>query len=190
MERRRTLLVGGTFLVVIVALGIGQSLLERAAAQQPTVEAPRFEVDPFWPKPLPNNWVLGQTIGVWVDDQDVVWIVHRSSATLADNEKALELKNGECCAGAPPILAFDQAGNLVRSWGGPGEGYDWPAGNHGIFVDHTGSVWIGGNGPGDSHLVKFTKEGKFLLQVGKPNARQGKPNARDSRPTWAAATIR
>ena len=74
-------------------------------------------MDPFWPKPLPNNWILGQTIGVWVDEQDVVWIVHRSSATLADNEKALELKNGECCAGAPPVLAFDAAGNLVRQLG-------------------------------------------------------------------------
>ena len=177
MKRTRTFLVGGTFLIVLVALGLTQAVLERAAAQQGSIEAPRFEVDPFWPKPMPNHWVLGQTIGVWADDQDVVWIVHRSSATLADNEKALELKTGECCAGAPPVLAFDAAGNLVRSWGGPGPGYDWPTGNHGIFVDHTGSVWIGGNGAGDSQILKFTKDGKFLAQYGKPNIHKGPANA-------------
>jgi DNA-binding beta-propeller fold protein YncE len=177
MGRKRTFLVGGTFLIVLVALGLTQAALERAAAQQGSIEAPRFEVDPFWPKPMPNHWVLGQTIGVWADDQDVVWIVHRSSATLADNEKALELKTGECCAGAPPVLAFDAAGNLVRSWGGPGPGYDWPTGNHGIFVDHTGSVWIGGNGAGDSQILKFTKDGKFLAQYGKPNIHKGPANA-------------
>jgi DNA-binding beta-propeller fold protein YncE len=121
--------------------------------------------------------VLGQTIGVWVDDQDVVWIVHRSSATLADNEKALELKAGDCCAGAPPVLAFDAQGNLVRHWGGPGQGYDWPSSNHGIFIDHTGSVWIGGNGAGDSQIMKFTKDGKFLAQYGKPNVHKGPTNA-------------
>jgi DNA-binding beta-propeller fold protein YncE len=177
MERTRTFVVGGTFLIVLVALGLTQAALERAAAQQGSIEAPRFEVDPFWPKPMPNHWILGQTIGIWADEQDVVWIIHRSSATLADNEKALELKTGECCAGAPPVLAFDAAGNLVRSWGGPGPGYDWPAGNHGIFIDHTGSVWIGGNGPGDSHLLKFTKDGKFLAQFGKPNVHKGPANA-------------
>ena len=177
MNRKRTFLVGGTFLVVLVALALTQAVLQRVVAQQGGVEAPRFEVDPYWPKPMPNNWILGQTIGVWVDDQDVVWIVHRSSATLADNEKALELKTGECCAGAPPILAFDAAGNLVRHWGGPGQGYEWPSSNHGIFIDHTGSVWIGGNGAGDSQIMKFTKDGKFLAQYGKPNVHKGPTNA-------------
>ena len=100
-------------------LAVAEVMLQQAVTAQEgggTVQAPRFEVDPFWPKPLPNHWVLGQTIGVWVDEQDVIWIVHRGSATLADNEKALELKNGECCAAAPPVLAFDaerQPGALV-----------------------------------------------------------------------------
>ncbi len=188
MKRTRTILVGGTFLTLLLALGVGQALLARADAQQPgTVEAPRFEVDPFWPKPLPNHWVLGNTIGVWVDDQDVVWTINRGSATLADTEKALELKAGECCAGAPPVLAYDAAGTVVRHWGGPGQGYDWPASNHGIFIDHTGSVWIGGNGPGDSHILKFTKDGKFLLQMGKPNARKGPDNAQ-GRPTFVGGS--
>jgi DNA-binding beta-propeller fold protein YncE len=187
MKRTRTLLVGLTFVTLLVVLGVGQAMLEHAAAQQGGVEAPRFEVDPFWPKTMSNHWVLGQAIGVWVDEQDVVWIIHRGSATLADNEKALELKNGECCAGAPPVLAFNAAGDLVRHWGGPGQGYDWPAGNHGIFVDHGGNVWIGGNGPGDSHLLKFTKDGKFLLQVGKPNARRGPANAQ-GQPTYVGGS--
>jgi DNA-binding beta-propeller fold protein YncE len=187
MEPKRRLMIGGTLLTLLVALGVGQALLARAAAQQGTVQAPRFEVDPFWPKPLPNHWVLGNTIGVWVDDQDVVWTINRGSATLADTEKALELKAGECCAGAPPVLAYDAAGTLVRHWGGPGQGFDWPASNHGIFVDHTGSVWIGGNGPGDSHILKFTKDGKFLMQVGKPAARRGPANAQ-GQPTFVGGS--
>jgi DNA-binding beta-propeller fold protein YncE len=177
MKRHRTLLVASTFVTVIVVLAAAQALLQRAAAQEGGVDAPRFEVDPFWPKPLPNNWILGQTIGVWVDEQDVVWIVHRSSATLADNEKALELKNGECCAGAPPVLAFDAGGNLVRRWGGPSGGSPWPQSNHGIFIDYAGNVWIGGNGAGDSQIVKYTKDGKFVAMYGKPNVRKGATDA-------------
>ncbi len=187
MERHRDLVVGASFLTLLLALGAVQAMLERATAQTTGVQAPRFEVDPFWPKPLPNHWVLGNAIGVWVDDQDVVWIVHRGSATLADNEKALELKTGDCCAGAPPVLAFDTAGTLVRHWGGPGSGYDWPASNHGIFVDHLGAVWIGGNGPGDSHIVKFTKDGKFLMQFGRPAARRGSTDTK-GQPTYVGGS--
>jgi DNA-binding beta-propeller fold protein YncE len=68
---------------------------------------------------------------------------------------------------------FDPAGNLVRSWGGPGAGYEWPQSNHGVHVDYKGNVWIGGNGEKDAHLLKFTKEGKFLMQVGKLGANGG-----------------
>lgn len=178
MNRTRNIVVGASFLGVLAALGVAQGAFARAAAEQGGVQAPRFEVDPFWPKPMPNHWVLGQTIGVWVDDQDLVWIINRGSATLAANEKALELKTGDCCAGAPPVLAFDAAGNLVHHWGGPGAGFDWPASNHGIFVDHLGNVWIGGNGPGDSHVLKFTKSGKFIAQYGKPDARRSGANAK------------
>ncbi|MBL8589441.1 MAG: hypothetical protein JNK46_12990 [Methylobacteriaceae bacterium] len=147
----------------------------QAVAQGAEVEAPRFEVDPLWPKPLPNNWLLGMAIGVWVDDQDHVWIVHRTSATLHNNEKGAELNPpiAECCRGAPPILVFDQAGNLVRAWGGPGQGYEWPASNHGVHVDHKGNVWIGGNGEKDAHILKFTKDGKFLAQYGKSGGNAG-----------------
>jgi len=171
--RSRNLLIGVGFAALLAALAIGQASLDKTAAAQSTgVMAPHFEVDPLWPKPLPNHWVLGSTIGVWVDTDDHVWIIHRSSATLARNEKPLEDKTGECCAGAPPVLEFDQAGNLLRHWGGPGEGYEWPDSNHGIFIDFKGNVWIGGNGAPDSQILKFTKDGKFLLQVGKKGARR------------------
>jgi DNA-binding beta-propeller fold protein YncE len=137
-----------------------------------TVMAPRFEVDPYWPKPLPNHWVTGSTIGVSVDAQDRVWIIHRPN-TVEDNFKAADLKLGECCKVAPPVLVFDQAGNLVKSWGGPGPGYNWPDSNHGITVDHKGNVWIGGNGTNDTQILKFNNDGKFLMQLGKHGVHNG-----------------
>jgi DNA-binding beta-propeller fold protein YncE len=152
---------------IIVGLGTGQMALQnKAEAQRTTVQAPMFEVDPFWPKPF--NGLLGMAIGVWVDEQDYVWIIHRSSATLHNNEKGAELNPpiAECCRGAPPVLAFDPEGNLVKAWGGPGPGYEWPQSNHGIHIDFKGNVWIGGNGEKDAHILKFTKDGKFLMQVG------------------------
>src|SRR5712671_6310320 len=173
LTRRRNRLIGAGFAALLGALVIGQAALQKTvAAQNSGVMAPHFEVDPLWPKPLPNHWVLGMTIGVFVEPNDHVWIIHRSSATLANNEKPLELKTGECCAGAPPVLEFDQAGNLLRHWGGPGEGFEWPDSNHGIFIDYKGNVWIGGNGGPDSQILKFTKDGKFLLQIGKKGARR------------------
>ena len=172
--RNRTVAIGASVIALLVALGLTQSWLERTASAQSksSMQAPRFEVDPLWPKPLPNHWILGSTIGVYVDTDDHVWVIHRSSATLGNNEKTLETKQGECCAGAPPILEFDQEGNLLRHWGGPGQGYEWPDSNHGITIDYKGNVWIGGNGGPDSHILKFTKDGKFLLQVGKKGARR------------------
>jgi hypothetical protein len=174
LTRNRSLVAGASIAALLVVMGISQFVLERTAAAQNkgAVQAPRFEVDPLWPKPLPNHWILGSTIGVWVDTDDHVWIIHRSTATLGNNEKTLETKQGECCAGAPPVLEFDQEGNLLRHWGGPGQGYEWPDSNHGIFIDHKGNVWVGGNGGPDSHILKFTKDGKFLLQVGKKGARR------------------
>lgn len=186
---QRHKLTGLAFVAVLLMLGIAQAWIDNVDAQgRSGAVAPRFEVDPLWPKPLPNHWVLGNVIGVWADERDQVWIVHRGSDTLANNEKGLDLKSADCCAGAPPVLAFDAQGNLVRSWGGPGQGYDWPASNHGIFVDHVGNVWIGGNGPGDSHIVKFTQDGKFIAQYGKPNARLSGKDAK-GQPTFARGSL-
>src|SRR5204862_4519380 len=120
--------VDAAFVVRRAVRGCTQALVGRQANLAEVAHAPVFEVYPLWPKPLPNHWLLGSTIGVWVDEQDHVWIIHRSSATLNANERGAEVDppTGECCRGAPPVLEFDPAGNLVRHWGGPGQGYEWP----------------------------------------------------------------
>jgi DNA-binding beta-propeller fold protein YncE len=150
--------------------------------------APRFEVDPFWPKPLPNHWLLGSAIGVSVDSRDHVWIIHRAQSLNLETEASAGKNNpqGECCAIAPPVIELDAEGNVVSSFGGPGEGYDWPTSNHGITVDHMDNIWIGGNDPLDAHILKFTRGGKFLLQLGKPQQNAG---SNDPVNFWRVAKI-
>ena len=168
MKRKREWLVGGSLVAAIAALAIGQAALGSPADQADAVEVPLFEVDPLWPKPLPNHWVLGSAIGVGVDSRDHVFIVHRGNGPATEMGAAQDPPQSECCLPAPPVLEFDPEGNLVNSWGGPGDGYTWPSSNHGITVDHKDNVWIGGNGQGDSHILKFTRDGRFLLQLGEP----------------------
>jgi len=173
---KRNALIGSAFVALLAALGIGQQLLERTAAAQTNgkMMAPKFEVDPMWPKPMPKHYLLGNTIGVGVDNQDHVYIIHRGATLEAKEVYATENPPAsECCQPAPPVLEFDPEGNMVRAWGGPGQGYDWPESNHGIVVDSKGVVWIGGNGGDDGHILKFTREGKFIKQFGFPYASAG-----------------
>ena len=173
---------------VILLLGLAVGAATLYAQNSATVQAPYFEVDPLWPKPLPNHWVLGSTIGVAVDDQDHIWILHRPN-TVEDNFKAAAMNPpiGRCCTPAPPVLEFDQQGNLLRHWGGPGAGYEWPANNHGITVDYKGNVWLGGNDEKlDTQVLKFTRDGKFLLQIGKAGVHNG---SNDTEHLWRAAKI-
>ncbi len=221
---KRHLYVGAMFLAVLVVLAVGSHVLTKKAVVQAAggAQAPKFEVDPMWPKPLPNHWLMGNVIGVSVDSKDHIWIIHRQGSLEAMENYAVANPPGakrqrgkvesECCQPAPPVLEFDEAGNLLASWGGQdGDGYVWPASNHGITVDYKGNVWIGGNGraktdqnlPGagrgrgaaagrgpagrgrgpedeqagagrsggpplyhDSMIMKFTQDGKFLMQIG------------------------
>jgi hypothetical protein len=137
--------------------------------------APRFEVDPLWPKPLPNNWLLGSTIGLSVDSRDHVWILHRPGSLNARTEASAgeNTPTGACCSAAPPVVELDAEGNVVSSWGGPGEGYDWPTSNHGLTVDHMDNIWIGGNDVADSHILKFTRDGRLIMQLGTPDQNTG-----------------
>ena len=175
MKPKRNVLFGLLLFALIAALGFGSACLERSAetAAGQAVEAPIFEVDPFWPKPLPNHWILGSAVGVSVDSRDHVFIIHRLDTFSELNEigAATDPPTGECCIPAPNVLEFDPEGNLVGHWGGPGEGYDWPQWNHGITIDPKDNVWIGGNGGPDSHILKFTRDGKFIMQLGKKGAK-------------------
>jgi DNA-binding beta-propeller fold protein YncE len=160
MIRARVVSIG-TALAVAGSLAASGSRV--ASAMQNTAGVPRFEVDPFWPKPLPNQWLVGSIAGVWVDARDHVWITHRPK-TLQPNETRSGSK------AAPPVIEFDAAGHVVSAWGGPGEGYEWPELEHGIYVDHTDHVWLGGGGQTDAQVLKFTRDGRFVMQIG----RQGK----------------
>ena len=142
---------------------------------------PRYEADPSWPKPLPNNWMFGQVSGTAVDSHDHIWVIQRPK-TLDPHDRYGERKMADCCFPAPPVLEFDQAGNVVQTWGGPpkaGESYQWPDNEHGIFVDSKDNVWVTGNGDKDGQILKFTKNGKFLLQVGS-NGKTMSSNATDN----------
>ena len=155
------------FMVIAISIIICQLPVKSTKAAEGSEKSPDFKVDPFWPKPLPNNWLLGQVSGVAVDSKDHIWIIQRPN-TLDPDEAAAAQKPPAalCCFPAPPVIEFDQEGTLIQAWGGPGEGFDWPGTEHGIFIDHKDNVWIGGNGSKDHQALKFRSDGTFLLQIG------------------------
>jgi DNA-binding beta-propeller fold protein YncE len=126
-----------------------------------------FEVDPYWPKPLPNKWILGQVAGVAVDARDHIWVIHRPGRlTPQEIGAALTPPTAECCVPAPPVIEFDPDGNVVQAWGGSATHGPWPEAEHGIFVDVEDHVWIGSSDAGDQVVLKFTRDGQRLLQLG------------------------
>lgn len=158
-------------LFLLAAFRLTESELNESVADSTAKVAPSFQVDPFWPKPLPNHWITGNAIGVAVDERDHVFIVHRNQEEIflsGGREIGLSAGVSDCCSPAPPVLEFDPEGNLVSAWGGPGEGYTWPASNHGIEVAPNGNIWIGGNGAGDSHILVFSRDGQFIEEIGEP----------------------
>ncbi len=177
MKRKQLLAVA--LVVAVLVVYFAQNRLQAAADR--VADAPIFEVDPFWPQPLPNHWVLGSVVGVGVDSRDHVFIVHRQAPLNERTEigAAQDPPTGECCVPAPYVLEFDPEGNLVNSWGGPGEGYTWPQSNHGITVDPMDNIWIGGNGA-DSHVLKFSRDGDFLASYGEVGADMPSSNSTNS----------
>ena len=147
-----------TLSLLVAALGC-QPAPEPEPESEPMPERmiPQFEVDPSWPA-LPNDWVLGSVASVDVADDDHVWIYHRPRSV--DEEQQANA--------APAVIELDADGTFIQAWGGPGDGYDWPANEHGIEIDGDGNVWVGGNNgdPSDDMLLKFTHEGELVMQIG------------------------
>jgi len=160
-DRARSLRALATISILAIA---GLSLPGAACAG----EIPTFAVDAAWPKPLPNNWIIGQVGGITTDKEGHIWVFHRPRS-LTDDEKGAGLTppRSKCCVSAPPVLEFDSDGNLLQAWGGPGDGYDWVGREHGIEVDNQGFVWLTGNAETDNAVLKFTNAGKFVMQIGK-----------------------
>ena len=172
--------------VCMIAGALALVLAGTAAAdgKKGSKHAPRFEVDASWPKTLPNNWVIGQTGGIAVDSRDHVWVLQRPRS-IAERYlgPTLTPPRSTCCFAAPSVLEFDRSGNLVQAWGGPSDpgflesrctpamGCEWPETEHGIFVDHNGFVYVGGNGGPDHQVIKFTRNGDFVMQIGKAGMR-------------------
>jgi DNA-binding beta-propeller fold protein YncE len=153
--------ISGSIGICLLALGVCSPAQAQAL--------PEYKVDASWPKQLPNNWIMGQVGGMAVDKDNHIWVLQRPSSNVKD-DLGLDEKVSICCTSAPPVMEFDGQGNLIKSWGGPGEGYDWPGTEHSIFVEQTGNVWITGNGAKDRQAIKFTNNGKFLLEIGHPSA--------------------
>ena len=148
------------FVAIVVSLssrGVEKTVAAQGT-QMPASELPTFQVDPSWPKKLPNNWVWGPVSGLTVDAQDHVWVITRPREIVKPEDKGR--------TPAPPVLEFDAAGNYIQGWGGPGKGYEWPDSEHGVTVDPKGYVWIAGRGKDDDQILKFTNTGKFVMQIG------------------------
>ena len=148
-------------------------------AQAQTRSLPTFEVDRAWPK-IPPQWKLGDPSSMAIDAKDNVWVLHRPRT----------LKPADAAKAAPPVIVFDTAGNYVKAWGGAAAGYEWPEREHGIHIDYKGFVWLGGNScptnglPGlkpvaDDQLLKFTQDGKLVLQIGKSNQSKGNADTKN-----------
>ena len=171
--KRRTRVIR-TLPLVIVVLGATLQVLNLTMTAQGTRQVPHFEPDPLWSQALPNKWVTGQVGGTAVDSHDNLWVFHRPG-TIPDGEKAAALSppQAECCIPAPAVVVFDTNGKFIRAWGAPGPGYEWPASQHGIFVDHKDNVWLSGNAKEDNQILKFTPNGAFLMQIGRAGKNTG-----------------
>lgn len=153
--------------IIATAFGLALALGLTAPRLAHASDIPRFKVDASWPKQLPHNWVMGQVGGITTDKDGHIWVLQRPRS-LTEDEKgaALTPPRSKCCVPAPPVLEFDADGNLLRSWGGPGDGYNWVGNEHGIEVDDKGFVWITGNAATDGEVLKFTTDGKYVGQIG------------------------
>ena len=177
METKQTLLCGTV--TALIAIFLVTTPAAHAQSDNPPHEvddlaagnakdAPHYKVDPFWPKELPNNWIMGAVGGLFVDSQDHIWVLQRPGTSTKVELGASQIPPmSDCCNKTPSLLEFDTAGNVIRSWGGPAFVKDWPSMEHAIWVDKGGNVWISGSGADDRQVIKFTSDGQQLLEIGR-----------------------
>ena len=172
MKPARTL-AGLIAALLLPVVAVAQGANAKPAPGSPTADRlPTYEIDPTWPPTLPNDWILGDIRGLFVDDRDHLWVIHMpSSLTPQEIGAAVKPPIADCCLPAPPVLELDPDGKVLRTWGGPGQGYTWFDQEHGIYIDHNGFVWTGtSNG---MHVMKFTQDGKHVLTIGEPGVNKG-----------------
>lgn len=185
MRARLTLVALG---IALLCLPAGRSLsaqgaLAKPAPGSPTADnLPNYVIDPTWPPTLPNNWILGDIRGLFVDDNDNLWVIHMPSS-LTDQEIGAQIKPpiADCCFEAPPVLELDPEGKVLKTWGGQkladeqavagGPKYTWPVPEHGIYIDYKGFVWVGTSS--GSHILKMTQDGKNVMTIGIPGVNKG-----------------
>jgi uncharacterized protein GlcG (DUF336 family) len=154
-------------------------LLAAQAVPAGTRNLPTFEVDPAWPK-VPATWKVGDASSFAIDARDNIWLLHRPRT----------LKPEDAAKAAPPVMVFDTAGTFINAWGGANAGFEWPEREHGIYIDDKGFVWITGNNcptnglPGlkpvaDDQILKFSPDGKFVLQIGRSNKSTGNADTKN-----------
>ncbi len=207
--KTRIVLTLGAVALVLVAFSASQRVAAQQAAPAAKSAVPQFKYDKSFPKPFPNNWKIGQVVGVAVDSRNHIWIVQRPG-TLKDSEReavdgsygAMKGAVAGCCRPAPPVIEFDQQGNWVQGYGGKTDAFDWPTpapkgvdgalggapfGERGIFVDGQDNVWLGADGHGDGQVLKLSRFGRKIVQFGKPG--QGKADSSDKMNARGAAGV-
>lgn len=167
----RTNLVHTLCVSFVIAGGAAFSVAEAQAASDKPM--PIFEVDAAWPH-KPQDIRFGDVSSISIDAEDNAFVLTRPR-TLNDEDYPMR---------APPVTVFDPDGNYLRGWGGEGDGYEWPQREHGIMIDSKGFVWLGGNAcptmgyrrllpVADDQLLKFTRDGTFVMQIGHSNRSGG-----------------
>jgi DNA-binding beta-propeller fold protein YncE len=187
MNRKRILAAAAMGVVLFTIWTVRNDVAAGQGLQN--LQVPKFQYDPSFPQPLPETWAIGPIGGIAVDRRDHIYVLQRPGG-LMKNERfsgaSANPPKADCCIPAPPTLEFDQDGKLIASWGGPGQGYEWPQTEHGIFVDQKDNVWLAGSGDQDAQILKFTRQGKFLAQFG----HQGKSGGNaDTQNTGSAANL-
>jgi DNA-binding beta-propeller fold protein YncE len=163
-QLRRTPVLAGLLASTCAAIAALGAFTQHPARADQVSAVPVFEVDPHWPRPLPNGWVLGPVSGIALDTRDHVVLVQR-----AESESVAKAGGTP----APHVIEFDPDGALVRAWGGRGDGYTWMEQVHGVSIDPRDQVWISGNGEHDAHLLVFTRTGTIVRQIGTPGSHNG-----------------